>query len=489
MDGYVVDKVVGGDEVTRWTTRDFVADEAEWAGDEAMTVLGGTDEVVGMSDGRPKTLYRASGEGSLGVEKIASGILAVGAGPKREQVLLAQKVGPGESGIALLRDGRVDRIYAGSVEGRITGLFPSPDGERVALAVRPAGSGLSNELHVFDLREGEDREVSSLDGRGILGSPQWTDRGIYFVAGSDQPAEGGGPPAYDLYRTDPEPGAPEPAPGVGADFVAGSASVSPDGGSLAVVGRLNPKSPVNLYVLDLASGDFAAVTTNEDMEIKTGPDDLAWSPAGASVAIVARGASTGEPEVRAAPADDLLDDFYNLYEIPVLNPAPRGGAVRETALWASGAALAFFVTAGAFLLLANLATGSSEKDLSPEQGPGKSGQALDLELDEGRLASLEAGPGQRLRVAVQNAGDRGFSSVNLTLEVSSGNTAVPETRYYRHTVRGLQAGQTRNVDFVLNLSQSESTNGAAPTEPQKILEVRATTPEGRSAVRTAIVPL
>ena len=163
--------------------------------------------------------------------------------------------------------------------------------------------------------------------------------------------------------------------------------------------------------------------------------------------------------------------------------------MRETALWASGAALAFFVTAGAFLLLANLATGSSEKNLSPDQGPDKSGQALDLDLDEGQLASLVAGPGQILRVAVQNSGDRDFSSVNLTLEVSSSNTAVPETRYYRHVVSNLQAGETRNIDFVLDLSQTETTSGAAPTEPQKILEIRANTPEGRSAVRTAIVPL
>ena len=163
--------------------------------------------------------------------------------------------------------------------------------------------------------------------------------------------------------------------------------------------------------------------------------------------------------------------------------------MREIAFWASGAALAFLVTAGAFLLLANLATGSSEENLSPEPGPGKSGAVLDLDLDEGRLASLEAGPGQKLRLAVQNEGDTGFSDVNLTLEVSSGNTALPETRYYRHTVRKLEAGEARNVEFVLDLSESETTDGAAPTEPQKILEVRATTPEGRTAVRTAIVPL
>jgi TolB protein len=92
-----------------------------------------------------------------------------------------------------------------------------------------------------------------------------------------------------------------------------------------VVGRLNPKSPLNLYVLNLRTGGFDAVTTNEDMEIKTGPDDLAWSPAGTSVAIVARGASSGEPEVRAAPADELLDAFYNLYEIPITTQEPLEG--------------------------------------------------------------------------------------------------------------------------------------------------------------------
>ena len=91
---------------------------------------------------------------------------------------------------------------------------------------------------------------------------------------------------------------------------------------LAVVGRLNPNSPLNLYVLNLKTGGFDAVTTNEDMEIKTGPDDLAWSPAGTSVAIVARGASSGEPEVRAASADELLDAVDNLYEVPITTPGP-----------------------------------------------------------------------------------------------------------------------------------------------------------------------
>jgi TolB protein len=112
---------------------------------------------------------------------------------------------------------------------------------------------------------------------------------------------------------------------VGEDFVAASIRVSPDGERLALIGRLNPKSPTNLYVLDPPAKDLTAVTTNEDMEIKTGPDDLAWSPDGRSVAVIARGTPSTEPEVRATPADRLLEDFYNLYEIPVGGPeeAPR----------------------------------------------------------------------------------------------------------------------------------------------------------------------
>ena len=135
----------------------------------------------------------------------------------------------------------------------------------------------------------------------------------------------GSEPLYEIYRVHEEGGAPEPAPGVGEDFVAASIRVSPGGERLAVIGRLNPKSPTNLYVLDPLAENLSAVTTNEDMEIKTGPDDLAWSPGGESIAVIARGTPSTEPEVRAAPAARLLADFYNLYEIPVGGPeeAPR----------------------------------------------------------------------------------------------------------------------------------------------------------------------
>jgi hypothetical protein len=164
--------------------------------------------------------------------------------------------------------------------------------------------------------------------------------------------------------------------------------------------------------------------------------------------------------------------------------------VREAALWISGAALAFFVTAGAFLLLANLGTGPSEESLPPAPQRVESGPALELHLDEDQLASLRALPDQRLEVGVENPGDENLSDVNLTLEVSSENTALSDARYYREKVDTLAAGGSATVYFYPNLSEGESTIPAnLPEPPRKILEVRATTPTGVSAVKTAILPL
>jgi hypothetical protein len=164
--------------------------------------------------------------------------------------------------------------------------------------------------------------------------------------------------------------------------------------------------------------------------------------------------------------------------------------VREAALWISGAALAFFVTAGAFLLLANLGTGPSEKSLPPDPRPAQSGPVLELSLDEGQLASLEALPGQRLDLRVENRGDEDLSDVNLTLEVSSENTALSDASYYRQTVDKLAAGESDTVSFYVDLSIREGTNLAAvPEPPRTIVEVRATTPTGVSTVKTAILPL
>ncbi len=330
MDGYVVDKPPEVNDLRRWTTRDFIAEDAEWVSGKGLTILGtapgsgppsGTEEMT-------KSVYRArAGDGSFDLKKVATGVLAMGSEPaRRGGLILAVGGGPYESGLLLTRgSGEVHRVYPGLVEGRVVAFSPSPDGRNLVLAVCPPGDRETSELGVFDLRGGGYRRITRLErDLEILGTPQWTGHGLYFVAGEEAPAGGAAAP-YDLYRAAPEPGPPEPAPGVGKDFVASSIRVSPEGERLAVIGRLNPESPANLYVLDLLAERLEAVTNNEDMEIKTGPEDVAWSPGGESVAIIARSIPSTEAEVRAAPVNELLEDFYNLYEIPVegSGEAPR----------------------------------------------------------------------------------------------------------------------------------------------------------------------
>ncbi len=323
VDGYVVDKAPESDDLRRWTTRDFAAEDAEWISDDGLTMLGAAPGSVPPSGAEemPKSVYRGrDAGGSFELDKVATGVLAMTPKPAgKGGLILAVGSGPYESRLVVTRvSGEVDRVYGAVVGGRVTSMSSSSDGRTLVLAVCPPGDRETSELGVFDLRGGEYRRITRLErDQEILGTPQWTRHGVYFVAGKDEPAGGTAAP-YDLYRAPGAgSGAPEPAPGVGKDFIAASVRVSPEGRRLAVIGRLNPRSPVNLYVLDLLAENLEAVTTNENMEIKTGPDDLEWSPGGESVAIVARGIPSTEPEVRAAQAQDLLEDFYNLYEIPV----------------------------------------------------------------------------------------------------------------------------------------------------------------------------
>ena len=320
VDGYVVDKPVGTGDVRRLTTRDFVAEDVEWISESDLALIGAASGAVPAGEA-PRTVYRArSGEESLGVREVASEVLAMSPGPEGNGLIVALQTRAFRSEVAQLRDsGAVERIYTSDVGGRVTGLSLSPDDRKVALAVRAAGDATSFELHTYDLRAGAHERVAKLEeGLEIFGAPQWTEEGIYYVVGNeDTPGDGGADPLYGLYTVTPGSGSPEAAPGVGEDFVASSIRVSPDGERLAVIGRLNSQAPINLYVLDLAAQNLGAVTTNEDMEIKTGPDDLAWSPGGESLAIVARGPLSEEPRVRTASKGALLEDFYNLYEIPV----------------------------------------------------------------------------------------------------------------------------------------------------------------------------
>jgi Tol biopolymer transport system component len=325
IDGYVADKAVNAGDVRRWTTKDFVAEDAEWTSEGSLAILGAAPETLsgaGSPVGTSRSVYQAHpGEGSPGVKEVVTEVLAMSLAPKGEGLIVALGIGSHKNALALIRgSGGIDRIYASVIEGRVTGISLSPDERRAVLAVRTYGDSASFELHTFDLRAGTRQRITRLEeDLEILGTPQWTKQGICYVAGEEGAMSGDGSaaPLYYLYQVPPDSGAPQPAPGVGEDFVASSIQVSPDGERLAVIGRLNPKSPINLYVLDLAAEALEAVTTNEDMEIKTGPDDLAWSPGGESVAIVARGTLSEEPRVHAAPKGALLEDFYNLYEIPV----------------------------------------------------------------------------------------------------------------------------------------------------------------------------
>jgi hypothetical protein len=166
--------------------------------------------------------------------------------------------------------------------------------------------------------------------------------------------------------------------------------------------------------------------------------------------------------------------------------------MRDIIFWLSGAALAFLVTAGAFLFLANLATAPSEKRLNPDQARGDSGQAVDLILDRELLASLRSRPDQSLDLVVENEGTKQLSDVNVTLRVFSENTALSDFRYYRQTVEKIPASEAARVRFEFDLPAREDPVAGPPTanpEPSReIIEIRATTPEGNSTVRTVILP-
>lgn len=161
---------------------------------------------------------------------------------------------------------------------------------------------------------------------------------------------------------------------------------------------------------------------------------------------------------------------------------------KDVILWLSGAAMAFLVTAGAFLLLANAGDGPSQESLQPESPSARSGPALELSLDKDRILSTPPLPRQEIAVEVINAGKEELTKINVTVKVFSENTAVPEARYYRENLERLSPGESTTAPFTVDLSPFEETTEMAPEPARKIIEVRATTPSGVSAVRTAILP-
>src|SRR5829696_5213447 len=127
--------------------------------------------------------------------------------------------------------------------------------------------------------------------------------------------------------------------------------------------------------------------------------------------------------------------------------------MRGVAVWFSGAALAFFFTAGAFLLLANIATVPSEKSLAPEPPDAASQPVVELELNADQLASLKPEPDQSLDLTISNASNTPLTNLSVALSVSSENTALSGSRYYRQMVEKIPANGTADVPFGLNLSE------------------------------------
>ena len=338
LDGYVVDKALYSQGFRPLiSASDFGAEYAEWLPDgdlaisspEVGTGGGDTEGTPAPSSLLGVRLKGDSQDSSSSVHTLAENVIAVSAAPGGGDIAAVVSASPdpgstaeATSRLVLLQGSEKPmKVYLREIKGPVAGLSVSPDGRLAVLASRRDTGRVKSrfEILTYRLSDGWVRRVARLPkGMEILGAPQWTQRGVYFVGGEvNGTAEGGeNPTTHTLYRIPEGSRGPEPVRGVGEDFVAASISVSPDGGRLAIIGRRNPGSPTNLYVLDLASDTLNAATTNESMEIKTNPRDLAWYPDGSSVVLVARGAFSG-PEVYDAPAKALSAAFYSLYEVRV----------------------------------------------------------------------------------------------------------------------------------------------------------------------------
>jgi hypothetical protein len=161
--------------------------------------------------------------------------------------------------------------------------------------------------------------------------------------------------------------------------------------------------------------------------------------------------------------------------------------MRSLALWGLAAAGAFLITATAFLLLATLGTDAPEQSLSPPPPPESPNPSLELALSEEDLGGLAAETNQPLAVTVRNLSDEPLSEVNLSLRVSSEDTALNEARYYRASVENIPAGEEAEVQFNLDLSPFSSVGTL--DNPRQLIEIQAATPEGATAATTAILTL
>ena len=321
LDGSVVEKSLNTQDLRRRTEQGLFATSADWLSQEDLVVLSSREE--GEAQDKASSLSVVRTEDPSGTSELAEGVQATGTqADGRAIAAVVEMPGSGATGTALLRmreGGEAMRLFPVDLRGRVSNLSLSPDGREALLAVQiDSGSDVGRvEILTYRFSEGKPERAALLDeGLEVIGAPQRTTRGIYFVAGEEGDKEAD----YTLYRVPEGAKVYEPAREVGEDFIPASIAVSPDGETLAVLGRRNSRSPTDLYVLDLASEALEALTANENMEIKTKPRDLAWSPDAGYVLVVARGILAG-PKVYRSPARDLSSAFYNVYGVPVSETA------------------------------------------------------------------------------------------------------------------------------------------------------------------------
>ena len=166
--------------------------------------------------------------------------------------------------------------------------------------------------------------------------------------------------------------------------------------------------------------------------------------------------------------------------------------MRGVALWALLTSVAFLMTAAAFLLLASLGDDPESAPI-PRADPSETQERpiLSLKIPEDRLEELEREPGQRLSLDLENGSEEELVDINLALDIVSENTARPHARSYRETLELLAPGETASVEFEIDLSPPipAETHASDPgaEKDREILEIRATAPEGVSAVKTAVL--
>ncbi len=326
LDDYVVEKSLYAQDSMRRTAKGFSATDTDWLSEEDLIVLGtspGEDAGTQTEEIGSLFVVRSGDHPASGI--LAEGVRATGAQADGGSVVAFAETPEADGSMGTLvrirAGGNAAQFFPVALQGRVSGLSLSPDGREAAMAVRiESGEDAGRvELVTYRFSEGETRRVALLDeGLEAIGAPQITSRGIYFIAGEEGDKEAD----YTLYKVPERSLEYETVRGVGEDFIPASIAVSPDGTSLAVLGRRSSRSPTDLYVLGLASDALDAVTTNENMEIKTKPGDLSWSPDGSYIVVVARGVLSG-PKVYGSPAKDLSSAFYNVYGVPAGTAAQK----------------------------------------------------------------------------------------------------------------------------------------------------------------------